>query len=96
MVFRPSDPDEFERTWAIMDYRYVPGLPELGVSRYGYREVQWDGGSASIHGHSTRRLPEFVFSQLWRIPEEGTPALTFEILAEGYSQGSHPSGRLYS
>jgi hypothetical protein len=38
----------------------------------------------SIHGHSTRRLPDLQFSELWHIPEWGTPALTLEILADGY------------
>ena len=39
----------------------------------------------SIHGHSTRRLPDLQFSDLWYIPGlEKQPFLTFEILADGY------------
>jgi hypothetical protein len=58
------------------------GTSELGE---GITIVQWDGGSTySIHGHSTRRLPDLQFSNLWYIPGGGKPAITFEILAEGY------------
>jgi hypothetical protein len=33
---------------------------------------------------STRRLPDLQFSDLWYLPGGGKPAITFEILAEGY------------
>lgn len=81
MFFKPYDATFFEG-WASMetaDTIQVTGqLDELTV-------VQWDGGPTySIHGNSTRRLPDLQFSYLWHIPEWGKPALTFEILAEGY------------
>lgn len=46
---------------------------------------QWDGGSDySIHGHSTRRLPEVSFQGLRYLPNSGPPSITFELLAERY------------
>ena len=52
---------------------------------HGITAMQWDGGpSYSIHGHSTRRLPNLFLTNLWAISDLGTPALVFEILADGY------------
>jgi hypothetical protein len=83
MFFSPDDPASFEKEWASMelaDYevQFFPQSHLLTV-------VQWDGGPTySIHGHSIRRLPDLQFTNLWQIPDWGKPALTFEILAEGY------------
>lgn len=49
--------------------------------------VQWDGGPAySVHGGSTRRLPDLPMDSLIidRGKEATDPALSIEILAEGY------------
>jgi hypothetical protein len=48
--------------------------------------VQWDGGPTySIHGNSIRRLPDLSLGYLRYIRESRViPALTFEILADGY------------
>jgi hypothetical protein len=67
MFFIPSDRAKFEREWASMGLAEVSssfgGTSELGE---GITIVQWDGGSTySIHGHSTRRLPDLQFSNLW-------------------------------
>ncbi len=81
MVFSAYDPTSFERDWASME---IADTHITGISG-GLTIVQWDGGPTySIHGNSTRRLPDLQFSHLWHKPEWGTPALTFEILAEGY------------
>jgi hypothetical protein len=93
MFFSPSDPPSFEKEWASME---IGDTQEL-VSRIGVDAirlfkrgdpltvVQWDGGPTySIHGHSTRRLPDLQFSSLWLIPDSEKPVLTFEILADGY------------
>jgi hypothetical protein len=51
----------------------------------GIKAVQWDGGPTySIHGYSTRRLPNIDFFDLHYVPQWGRPGLTIEILAEGY------------
>ena len=51
----------------------------------GITEVQWDGGPEySIHGKSTRKLPDLRLDNLsfdWAL---GIPEFTVEILAEGY------------
>jgi hypothetical protein len=61
--------------WTVID----------SASTNGIIAMQWDGGPAySIHGHSTRRLPDLRLDNLWAIPEWGTPALIVEILADGY------------
>ena len=55
------------------------------VNRFSIRAVQWDGGPwYPIHGDSTRRLPDLRLNELRIIPEEGTPAFVFEILADGF------------
>jgi hypothetical protein len=86
MFFIPNDRASFEREWASMRIIEVSscfsGASDLGE---GITVVQWDGGSAySIHGHSTRRLPDLQFYNLWCKPAGGKPAITFELLAEGY------------
>jgi hypothetical protein len=54
-------------------------------ARYEITAVQWDGGpNYSIHGNSTRRLPDLELNDLRAIPDWGPPVLTFEILADGY------------
>jgi hypothetical protein len=51
----------------------------------GTKEVQWDGGlNFSIHGNSTRRLPDLELYHLTAVPEWGTPEIIVEILADGY------------
>jgi len=83
MAFRSGNPTEFAREWASMETGDLLDWPG-GWSRY-ITVVQWDGGPTySIHGHSTRRLPDLDFYALWHRPEDGQPSLTFEILAEGY------------
>ncbi len=55
------------------------------ANRFSIRAVQWDGGPwYPIHGDSTRRLPDLHLSELRILPEEGTPAFVFEILADGF------------
>ena len=59
----------------------------IGEVEYFLHQLQWDGGPTySIHGHSTRVLPPLNLYHLSHIPDDflGPPALTFEILAEGY------------
>ena len=86
--FRPSmspvDPLSFERNWTVIDS--VIHVFDLWVDEWeGYKAVQWDGGPTySIHGHSTRRLPDVDVGELRQIPADETAVLTFEILAEGY------------
>ncbi len=47
--------------------------------------TQWDGGPAySVHGNSTRRLPDLNLSDLRILPDEGEPAIIVEMLADGY------------
>lgn len=94
MFFSPSDPPSFEREWASMELadteevvarRATDMRGHFVFNHVKLTAVQWDGGPTySIHGHSTRRLPDLQFSELWHIPEWGTPALTLEILADGY------------
>ena len=63
------------KEWVQMDFANTVGITA----------VQWDGGPQySIHGESTRVLPTLFLDRLWQIPDWGTPALVFEILAEGY------------
>lgn len=61
--------------WAVIDF----------IRQAGIAAVQWDGGPTySIHGHSTRALPDLRLERLKAMPDRGTPALIIEILAEGY------------
>lgn len=82
MSFRPSDHDRnsFERKWALIDSENDRGIR--------YTAVQWDGGPTySIHGHSTRRLPDLALEDLQFNPNASRligPRLKVEILAEGY------------
>jgi hypothetical protein len=63
MSFRPfTNPEDvsyFERNWTVIDSAIH--VYDLWVDEWeGFKAVQWDGGPAySIHGHSTRRLPDF-------------------------------------
>ena len=89
MAFEPANADSFEQNWASMDVEIISwpaeSISESTEPLAGLTVVQWDGGPTySIHGNSTRRLPDLLFTQLWHKPEWGTPTLTFEILAEGY------------
>jgi hypothetical protein len=82
MYFAPDDRSFFQ-DWASMEIAYVPDILTPGCDFL--TAVQWDGGPTySIHGRSTRRLPDLQFSHLWHRPERGKPSLTFEILADGY------------
>lgn len=48
--------------------------------------VQWDGGSTySIHGYSTRRLPDLRLDGLRTLRSE-VAKVSFEILADGYTR----------
>jgi hypothetical protein len=50
----------------------------------GATEVQWDGGAAySVHGDSSRRLPDLRLGGLTTIPAV-TPHFEIELLADGY------------
>jgi hypothetical protein len=77
MVFRPSSAWRREE-WVLIQY------DENRLTR----AIQWDGGPAySIHGKSTRRLPDFPLGFLWYTGEGGSmPMMTVEILAEGYKK----------
>ena len=77
MVFRRSVND-LTRGWDLID------SDARGVTR----AIQWDGGPTySIHGDSTRRLPDFPLGYLWYTGEDGSaPTMTVEILAEGYKK----------
>lgn len=73
MVFSVSSLDA--RDWVPIDYE----------SRDSVSAVQWDGGpNYSIHGDSTRRLPDLHLDQLRIMPEKGTPTLKIEMLADDY------------
>jgi hypothetical protein len=72
MTFQPlihnqEQRDKFEGNWTVTDSR--PFAADIG----GFTEIQWDGGPAySIHGHSTRRLPDLPSGYLWyNFPESG-------------------------
>jgi hypothetical protein len=61
--------------WAVIDF-----IPQNGIDA-----VQWDGGPTySIHGHSTRKLPDLRLDGLSAIRAWGVPVMMIEILAEGY------------
>ncbi len=46
--------------------------------------VQWDGGGTySIHGRSTRRLPAVDLGRVLHNPEQGLASIAVEMLAEG-------------
>jgi hypothetical protein len=71
--------DEYSNSdeWVIIDFANTVGI----------LSVQWDGGpNYSIHGHSTRALPRLNLDRLWHIPVRGKPALSFELLADGYKR----------
>jgi hypothetical protein len=75
MVFRRSvnTPEE----WVLIDY------DDAGITK----AIQWDGGPTySIHGSSTRRLPDFPLGFLWHTGDDEAPTITIEILAEGYKK----------
>jgi len=60
------------------------GWVVIESSNTGVSAVQWDGGPLySIHGDSIRRLPLLDLHNLRYMPEEGEPALMFELLADG-------------
>lgn len=81
MAFRPSHSSFFQE-WDSMD---VADIFLADVNAQLITAVQWDGGATySIHGHSTRRLPDLQFTRLWKMSNQGPPVLTFEILADGY------------
>jgi hypothetical protein len=61
------------REWVIIEH----------TNPVGVTAVQWDGGSASIHGRSSRQLPMLDLEDLCHIPEWGMPSIRFELLAEG-------------
>jgi hypothetical protein len=59
--------------------------------------IQWDGGPTySIHGHSTRRLPELTLAELGIFAKEGNAAFIVEMLAEGYRKKVPIPVRWYS
>jgi hypothetical protein len=61
--------------WVPIDFIHTEGIVA----------VQWDGGPTySIHGHSTRLLPDLWLDNLRAVPNWGAPAMIVEILAEGY------------
>jgi hypothetical protein len=85
-------PPEGDTDWAVIDSEWyeeedftVAARKEVSIWQ-GSTAIQWDGGPTySIHGHSTRRLPDIKFLDLRYLPPRNRPAaLTFEILAEGY------------
>jgi hypothetical protein len=64
-----------EEDWAVINF----------ASTNGIIAVQWDGGPAySIHGNSTRRLPDLWLHKLHVNPGAEAPAFAIEILADGY------------
>jgi hypothetical protein len=70
----------YAKDWEVYDAIHIDDW-------LGNKQFQWDGGPTySIHGHSTRRLPDLNFSEWRMLPTRGAspPLLTFEILAEGY------------
>ena len=72
---------------AFVSYEVAP-TPEWAVigsiAGTGVTEVQWDGGPTySIHGRSTRTVPELDFGGLCYMGQ-GEPSITFELLAESY------------
>jgi hypothetical protein len=59
--------------WPVIDFANMNGITA----------VQWDGGPTySIHGNSTRRLPDLQLDKLRAYP--ASPALVIELLADGY------------
>ena len=70
MAFRYQD-----SAWTMIDF----------ATTVGAMAIQWDGGLAySIHGHSTRRLPDLHLEDLDVLSQLGPPFLAIEILADGY------------
>jgi hypothetical protein len=82
-IIGPGNIDRITRLGYSFDPTEKPNQFGHPLSRI--TAVQWDGGPTySIHGHSTRRLPGLPLINILHIPEWGAPALTFEILADGY------------
>ena len=75
MAFRSP---ESSQDWAQIDFDRQSGI----------KAMQWDGGPVySVHGHSTRRLPDLNLIGLRTAYDYSNPwdhALRFEILADGY------------
>ena len=67
--------DSYEANWVMIEF----------ASTNGIMAVQWDGGpSYSIHGNSTRRLPDLLLDRLHMYPGSKEPGLIIELLADGY------------
>jgi hypothetical protein len=67
--------ENYDANWVMVDF----------ASTNGIMAVQWDGGPTySIHGNSTRRLPDLQLDKLHTYPGSGSPALMIELLADGY------------
>lgn len=61
--------------WPVIDFANTNGI----------MAVQWDGGPTySVHGNSTRRLPDLDLDKLQTYPDAESPALAIELLADGY------------
>jgi hypothetical protein len=74
MVFLNRD-HSLAKEWIVIDFSNTNGI----------KGIQWDGGPTySIHGRSVRRLPALDLADLTCIPAWGDPAITFEILSDGY------------
>jgi len=75
--------------WTLIDYG-LTGTKSLFEKKGNLiitntvHATQWDGGPAySIHGYSTRRLPDLMFDGLNQGSEQGSPTITVELLADG-------------
>jgi hypothetical protein len=68
----------------IIRLRLMAFVPVIDFANMnGITAVQWDGGPTySIHGNSTRRLPDLQLDKLRAYP--ASPALVIELLADGY------------
>jgi hypothetical protein len=67
--------DRHDVNWPVIDFADTDEITA----------VQWDGGpSYSIHGNSTRRLPDLQLDRLHTYPSPESPALAIELLADGY------------
>jgi hypothetical protein len=67
--------EEHNANWVITNFANTNGI----------LAVQWDGGPAySIHGNSTRRLPDLHLDKLHTYTSSGSPGLAIELLADGY------------
>ena len=55
------------------------------ASTLGVTAVQWDGGpNYSVHGNSTRQLPQLRLQALKQRVDRDLAGLSFELLADGY------------